>query len=168
MLVKGATGARASSASTLIQLVLICYDGNLLMWLEGESQLLSSANHIRNNSVMAWSALFKLITIDIHCLPSGTKFSVYCQYMYFSSVCENWPCNNEPLLYYAPIVLTSLSWMPVSPKVYELLSQIFKNQFYSHLKSCNLIRPQFCTCHDSTAVITCAKLWPYLININKL
>ena len=28
------------------------------------------------------------------------------------------------------------------------------------MKNNDQIRPQFCTCHDSWAVVTCAKLWP--------
>ena len=43
------------------------------------------------------------------------------------------------------------------------MNSLFKthqNSFYSNFDSNNPIRLQFCTCHDSTAVMTCAKLWP--------
>ena len=34
-----------------------------------------------------------------------------------------------------------------------------KNSYYSYLNNNALIKSQFCTCHDSWAVVTCAKLW---------
>ena len=40
-----------------------------------------------------------------------------------------------------------------------------KVPFFSNVSSHDLIRSQFCTCHDSSAVMTCAKLWPDEINI---
>ena len=36
---------------------------------------------------------------------------------------------------------------------------------FSHFNSNDQIRSQFCTCHDSWAVVACAKLWPDLIVI---
>ena len=40
------------------------------------------------------------------------------------------------------------------------------NIFNSYLKNDDQIRQQFCTCHDNTAVVTCAKLLPDWINGN--
>ena len=40
-----------------------------------------------------------------------------------------------------------------------------QNYFYSIFYSNNSFRSQFFTCHDSSAVMTCAKLWPDLIII---
>ena len=37
--------------------------------------------------------------------------------------------------------------------------QAWKNIFYYHLADNNQIWSQFCTCHDSSAVVTCAKVW---------
>ena len=40
-----------------------------------------------------------------------------------------------------------------------------ENTSCSYFDSNDLIRSQFCTCHDSSAVMTYAKLWPDLIHI---
>ena len=43
----------------------------------------------------------------------------------------------------------------------ELIINILSIQWlFSHMKNNKLTRPWFCTCHDSWAVVTCAKLWP--------
>ena len=39
-----------------------------------------------------------------------------------------------------------------------------ENAFCSNSVSDELIRSKFCTCHDSQAVVTCAKFWPDLIS----
>ena len=39
------------------------------------------------------------------------------------------------------------------------LSKSCKMMYYSHIKSNDAIRSQFCTCHDSWAVEACAKLY---------
>ena len=47
-------------------------------------------------------------------------------------------------------------------------SSLFKSREYSfgyEFNSIDLIRSQFCTCHDSWAVVACAKLWTDLIII---
>ena len=49
---------------------------------------------------------------------------------------------------------------PVSQRFYELIIQLLKNSCGSYLKNNDPIRSQFCTCHDSWAVMACAKLWP--------
>ena len=44
---------------------------------------------------------------------------------------------------------------------YELIIQILKKKSCCcYLTNDNSIRPQFCTCHNSSAVVTCANLWP--------
>ena len=40
----------------------------------------------------------------------------------------------------------------------------FGNCFYCNLYFDDPIRSQLCTCHDSSAVVACTKLWPYLDN----
>ena len=49
----------------------------------------------------------------------------------------------------------------ISQMVYELKIQISKNMGYLDITNNDQIWSQFCTCHDSWAVMTCAKLWPY-------
>ena len=51
---------------------------------------------------------------------------------------------------------------PFSQKFYELLIQILKQKHscWSYLKTNNPIMSQICTCQDSSAVVTFAKLWP--------
>ena len=44
-------------------------------------------------------------------------------------------------------------------KIYEFITQ---NYFCSVFHFNEAIRPQICTCHDSSAVMACAKLWPDL------
>ena len=48
----------------------------------------------------------------------------------------------------------------ISQRVNELKKNTLKNSYSSSLDSCATIRSKFCTCHDSLAVVTCAKLWP--------
>ena len=42
----------------------------------------------------------------------------------------------------------------------------WENSFCSNIHSNYSIRPQVCTCHNSWAVVTCAKLWSDWINIS--
>ena len=55
--------------------------------------------------------------------------------------------------------LWQISWNHFT-MIYELIIQIFYKTVCSYMKKNNdLIRSQFCTWHDSKAVVTCAKLW---------
>ena len=47
----------------------------------------------------------------------------------------------------------------LSPIVYELIMEILKIFFSFNPDSDDPVRSQICTCHDSWAVVTCAKLW---------
>ena len=49
---------------------------------------------------------------------------------------------------------------PISLKVHELIIQILKNSCCSQRISNDQIISQFCTCHDSWAVMARANLWP--------
>ena len=49
---------------------------------------------------------------------------------------------------------------PFHERFMNLYTKSFKNICCSDMKNNNLIRSQFCTCHDSWAVMVCAKLWP--------
>ena len=55
----------------------------------------------------------------------------------------------------------------IAHMVYVLLIEhkSSENMVSSYFDSDDPIRPQLCTCHDSWAVMTCAKLWPDLTNI---
>ena len=46
----------------------------------------------------------------------------------------------------------------ISQRVYELIIHAWKNKCLN-VNTNYLIISQFCTCHDSLAVMTCAKLW---------
>ena len=48
------------------------------------------------------------------------------------------------------------------------LSKSRENESCSNLKDNDQIRSQFCTCHDSSAVVACAKLWYGLIIRNTI
>ena len=43
--------------------------------------------------------------------------------------------------------------------VYELITQISWKTFCFNFAFTNMIRSWYCTCHDSSAVVPCAKLW---------
>ena len=43
-------------------------------------------------------------------------------------------------------------------------STFYKHPCRYYLNNDDQIRSRFCTCHDSSAVVTCAKLWPDLVN----
>ena len=43
-----------------------------------------------------------------------------------------------------------------------------ENTCSSYLKNDYEIRSQFCTCHDSWAVVSCAKLWPWFDDQNRI
>ena len=53
----------------------------------------------------------------------------------------------------------------LSPSVYQLMTKILWINFSSNFNSNGPIRSQFCTWHDSLAVMVCAKLWSDLIFI---
>ena len=53
---------------------------------------------------------------------------------------------------------------PILQRIYKLLIQILQKICVVFLwKIVMNIRSQFCTCHDSCAVVACAKFWPHLI-----
>ena len=54
---------------------------------------------------------------------------------------------------------------PMSQRVYELLVEILQTFSCFITNSNDPIRSQICTCPDSSAVGTCAKLWPDLVVI---
>ena len=47
----------------------------------------------------------------------------------------------------------------ISQMVYAFIVQIMWTFLYTKFDSNDLIRWEFCTCHDSSAVVACAKLW---------
>ena len=47
----------------------------------------------------------------------------------------------------------------ILPRVYELVTQIFYYICCIQMANDKHILSQFCTCHDSLAVVACAKLW---------
>ena len=48
----------------------------------------------------------------------------------------------------------------ISQKVDELRIQILWTSMSFFMRNTDQSRPQFCTCHDSSAAVTCANLWP--------
>ena len=67
--------------------------------------------------------------------------------LYPKRVCDLWPDTH----------LTQPLWANNS--------NLLKNSFWSDFCSDDAIRSQFCTCHDSSAVMSCVKLWPDIIII---
>ena len=53
----------------------------------------------------------------------------------------------------------------ISQMLYELITEISWKSLSFDYSTNNLFTSQICTCHDSLAVVTCAKLWPDLIII---
>ena len=54
----------------------------------------------------------------------------------------------------------------ISQRACELIIQILKTYILFYLNNNDPMRSQFCTCHDSWAVVTCAMLWSdWIINI---
>ena len=49
---------------------------------------------------------------------------------------------------------------PMSPRVYEPITQIMWKYKSFYLKNNDPITTQFCICHDSLVSVTCAKFWP--------
>ena len=48
----------------------------------------------------------------------------------------------------------------ISQRVYKLIINILEKKLCCfYMENNGQIRPQFCTCHDSSAVMACAKLW---------
>ena len=52
--------------------------------------------------------------------------------------------------------------------LWDFTSNLFKKICCSDIKTNDPITTQFCTCHDSSAVMTCAKLWYDLVIIVKV
>ena len=56
--------------------------------------------------------------------------------------------------------------VPISQMFYKLIIKILGRIFFTLTFDSNVpIRSQFSTCHDSYAVVPCAKLWPVWMNI---
>ena len=49
---------------------------------------------------------------------------------------------------------------PFHKQLMRLQTKVSKSSYWLYLKSNDKIMSQFCTCHDSLAVMTCANLWP--------
>ena len=58
-----------------------------------------------------------------------------------------------------PVNKVHVTLGPILLVVNELITEYYEN-FYSNHYSYATIRSQFCTCHDSSVVMACAKLWP--------
>ena len=91
----------------------------------------------------------------------------YCCFWLYDIYGDLWPqgggkSSGRPELPCRSGLLGSIAHM-----VYELLIEhkSSENMVSSYFDSDDPIRPQLCTCHDSLAVMTCAKLWPDLIGI---
>ena len=62
--------------------------------------------------------------------------------------------------------VTSRKRRPISQTVYELITEISDNALCSNLNYNDPNGSQLCRCHDSSAAMKCAKLWPDLFIIN--
>ena len=76
----------------------------------------------------------------------------YCQRT-LPAIYYTWP--NEP-------------WVPSAKRFESSPSKFHKNMFCSDMKNKDQIMLQFCTCHDSSAVMACAKSWHDCITIIKI
>ena len=88
--------------------------------------------------------------------------------------CKLWTHVNVMTCPYSISVLsTSSPWQQQEQGRHSQISQTFmnsyskscQNSFCSRFKMIDLISSPLCTCHDSSAVVTCAKLWPDLVII---
>ena len=70
------------------------------------------------------------------------------------------------------LLIAVIAWVggqePISQRVYELIIEISQKYFCSNYYFYDLIMWHFCTCHDSSAVVTCVKLWHDLIIISNV
>ena len=71
------------------------------------------------------------------------------------------------LIYHIKIILTWWLGTRITNTLWAYHSYIVKMMCWSYMTNNDPIRPQFCTCHDSSAVMACAKLWPDRINRNE-
>ena len=77
----------------------------------------------------------------------------------FLLICEQWE-------QWPPEVTWSSEYRgPISQTVYKLTTEILWTLFCSGFHLNGPVRSAFCTCHDSWAVVICAKLWPDMIII---
>ena len=94
----------------------------------------------------------------------------------FSLICAWTNCwvNNQdacdlkpPNSLWVTVVQSPFTWYqgPITQKGYELIIESLKNSSCCNMKNNYHITSQFCTCHDSSVVMVCAKLWYDLINI---
>ena len=59
---------------------------------------------------------------------------------------------------YDPVISCHLG--PISHRDHELINKIMWKYNYFHIRNNHPNRSKFCACHNSWAVVTCAKLWP--------
>ena len=68
-------------------------------------------------------------------------------------------CHLFPMCSHGCIKRQHTARGPVSQMLYEILVEICKYMCCPFVKPMESIKSQFCTCHDSSAVVACAKLW---------
>ena len=102
-----------------------------------------------NGNSFIWKSGIKMgsdLWKGISCI--GKKISLYIdpQVLALISTTSPLPCCRRGLL----LITTLWAHNPY----------LLKNSCCSYLKNSEPIMSQFCTCHDSSAVMVCAKLWP--------
>ena len=80
-----------------------------------------------------------------------------CNHMYYSWLqCQ----SNRNSVKYSWVAEVPISLAGFQPQF------IFEVQLYSHLKLDELITANLCTCHDSCAVVSCAKICSNIVTMN--
>ena len=83
-----------------------------------------------------------------------------CNAIEIQANCPLHRCNDGPSVewHFRPLRPGS----PISKMVYEFMTKISRNLLRCDLDSSDPIRWHFLTCHDSSAVVACAKVGPHL------
>ena len=107
-----------------------------------------------NLAIKGWSLLsFKPISHWMTLMEIQLLFK-YIFYIFYTILHHVGPCYSG-----TPLIVLDESWYPSHKGFMSWQSKSGKYPSCSFLKTFDLIRSQFCTCHDSLAVMACTNLW---------
>ena len=110
---------------------------------------------VLNNESNGWPQSVKQMAMGLDINASDIFFLVGANHHVVLNESWNlfWLTSGWPILHHTGFVQE-----PILQK--SLRSKYYIDSCCSWLKNNNQIRSQFCTCHDNSVVVTCAKLWP--------
>ena len=114
--------------------------------------------HFIDKTYIGWQYTIKTTFI-------GDISGLNCQYLLAARQLSIYSVLLMHTIQYPGGIFPLRSWDPFHQWFMSSQFKSRKNSFGFYFEYKDLIRSHFCTCHDSSAVMTCAKLWPDCITV---